>query len=351
MKISDVKNNIDAKEFEVFTSIPGVNNLFPDTECYLRENGNYKIIYLKDGSKLRFSVENSLDPEMPECIDMNISTLCDGGCEYCYLNCGPNGKFADFSEGSDVYRLLDEIPPYTELAINMNNISMLSLQQYHDFMYFLEHMKKRNVFVNVTVSQKHFKDDCFRSLLVLKERELIQGIGISYIDKNDKMIERINAIESRYGQCIVMHVIAGIIDESDWEYLEDNHLSILVLGYKEIGRGINYADTRADEINDKIYVLKSMLRKRFVEKSIKSGCRSVAFDGLAIEQMMIREWFTDEQFDDLYAGDEGAYTFYLDLVNKRYGISSIESITYEIGNKSIKEMFDSIRVPGLKSKE
>ena len=63
----------------------------------------------------------------------------------------------------------------------------------------------------------------------------------------------------------------------------------------------------------------------------------------------------------MYAGDEGSYTFYLDLVNQQYAQSSITNKKFNITNwdnylqcrnqLSIKEMFDSIRTPGLSNKK
>lgn len=46
--------------------------------------------------------------------------------------------------------------------------------------------------------------------------------------------------------------------------------------------------------------------------------------------------------EQLYMGEDGTTTFYIDAVNGKFAKSSTEEVLHEIGDKSIDEMFKFI---------
>ena len=49
----------------------------------------------------------------------------------------------------------------------------------------------------------------------------------------------------------------------------------------------------------------------------------VSFDNLALEQLNVRRLLNDEEWNEFYMGDDGNYTFYIDLVENKFSKNSI----------------------------
>ena len=54
---------------------------------------------------------------------------------------------------------------------------------------------------------------------------------------------------------------------------------------------------------------------------------------------------TDEEWNEFYMGDDGGFTFYIDMVDGTFGKNSLtpENERYPIGDLFIDEMFQKIR--------
>ena len=99
------------------------------------KNGNYTVNVLSDGTKIRETNEDEFIPSFSENCDCKITDKCDGGCPFCYEGCTPNGKHGDILN----YKFLDTLHPYTELAINGNDMS------HPDLIPFLIKLKEKKV--------------------------------------------------------------------------------------------------------------------------------------------------------------------------------------------------------------
>ena len=108
-------------------------------------NGNYDVILLEDGTKIRYNKLDNLTPSFAESIDCTITTKCDGGCEYCYLGCNMDGVHADLNQ-----HFFDTLHKGQELALNGNDLT------HPELVGFLTRMKEKGVICNLTVNQKHF---------------------------------------------------------------------------------------------------------------------------------------------------------------------------------------------------
>lgn len=289
------------------------------------KNGNYNVIMLNDGTKIRRTEADNFIPEFPECIDVKLTDKCDGGCKYCYENCTPNSPHSDILSQD----WIKTVRPYTELAINGNDLTHPQL------VAFLILMKKRNVIVNITVNQRHFLDK-FEFIQKLSNDGLIKGIGVSLTDSSViELFDRIKEVPN-----VVIHTIAGILTDKDIKALMANNAKVLILGYKIVGRGISFYESNKINITRNQMVLRANL-----DKMIKN-CSVVSFDNLALRQLDVKNTlFKDrEDWDEFYMGDDGEYTFYIDAVTKTYSKNSLESKTNRYPLKDdVVEMFKTFK--------
>lgn len=271
------------------------------------KNGNYTVsINLDNGTKIRENDLDNLSPTFAENCDVTISTVCDGGCEWCYMDCTPNGKHGDIMSP----KFLDTLHEWTELAINGNDLS------HPDLISFLEKMKKKNIIVNMTVNQKHFeaKQAMIKKLYSAK---LINGLGVSLVEPTYEFIKLIKQYPNA-----VIHTIAGVTYTNDYRLLAFNDLKVLILGYKKVGRGVEYSNgAMKDSISTKIYNMTSLLKTMIND----NWFNVVSFDNLALEQLDVRSLLNDDEWNEFYAGDEGSHTFFVDLVEKKFAKNSMMS--------------------------
>ncbi len=271
------------------------------------KNGNYTVsINLDNGTKIRENNLDNLTPAFAENCDVTISTVCDGGCEWCYMDCTPNGKHGDIMSP----KFLDTLHEWTELAINGNDLS------HPDLIPFLEKMKKKNIIVNMTVNQKHFeaKQDIIKKLYSSK---LIHGLGVSLVKPTYEFIRLVKQYPNA-----VIHTIAGITDIADYRLLALNDLKVLILGYKDIGRGKSYLD---DDVKLNNYIETDMrILSYWVETMINDNWfKVISFDNLALKQLDIKNLLSDDEWNEFYMGDDGNFTFFIDLVKKKFAKNSM----------------------------
>lgn len=286
-------------------------------------NGNYTVRILQDGTKIRETEYEEFIPAFAENCDCKITDKCDGGCAFCYEGCTPNGKHGDILN----YKFLDTLHPYTELAINGNDLS------HPDLITFLEKLKDKKIITNMTVNQIHFE----RHQVLIRElidRELIYGLGISLREASDEFISLVKTYPNA-----VIHTINGILTPLDIQKLSDNNIKMLILGYKHLRRGADWYDTDCENITKLQQWLSDNL------KNIIEHFAVVSFDNLAIKQLNVKSLMTDEEWNEFYMGDDGGFTFYIDMVDGTFGKNSLapENERYPIGDLSIDEMFKKIR--------
>lgn len=283
------------------------------------QNGNYSCRLFSDGTKVRETNDNEFIPSFAENCDVKITDKCDGGCPFCYEGCTPNGRHGDILN----YKFLDTLHPYTELAINGNDLS------HPDLLVFLQKMKDKNIIVNMTVNQIHFERH--QSLIRrLVDEKAIYGLGISLKEPTEKFISLVKTYPN-----VVIHVINGILSASDVEKLSDNNLKILILGYKQLRRGEDWYEEDHENI-----ITKQMWLKENLDK-ILEHFKVVSFDNLAITQLDVKRLMNEEQWEEFYMGDDGAYTFFIDMVDGTFGKNSLATERYPIMD-SIDEMFQKI---------
>ena len=265
------------------------------------KNGNYTVRLFDDGTKIRMNDLDNLTPDFAESMDVTITEKCNGNCCWCYLNCTEDKPHADLTNP-----IFDTVHAGTEMAINANDMTHPGLED------FLIKMKDKGVFVNITINQKHLKQNV-EKLRDWQNRELVWGIGISLTDSTDPIIWE-NGLKNT-----VVHVIDGCFSKDDLENLADHNVKLLMLGFKHKGRGVEYYETHADEVDRNI----DYLDKHLMEN--KDRFNGIGFDTLATIDLHMEEKVGSEKWTLHNMGAEGSYTFFVSLVDNTYAISSMET--------------------------
>ena len=264
-------------------------------------NGNAHIILKEDGTRIIETEDDEFNLDYPLNMDVTITHRCDHGCKFCYLNCTADGKHADILKSS----FLDTLHPGTELAINLNCMDHPQLSK------FLIRMRDKGIFVNGTINQDHFMK-YYKVLEGLCKSKCLWGLGISLTKATPEFIRLVKRFPNA-----VIHVINGVLQSDDIDVMCDNGLKLLILGYKNIGRG---ADYEAD--NDIVL----HMRQRYLYDVLPTiiNCFDViSFDNLAIQQLNAKRLIDDQQWKELFQGDEGTSTFAVDMVDGVFSLNSM----------------------------
>lgn len=284
-------------------------------------NGTYFVSIYSDGTKVRMAPNDVFDPEFAENVDVQTSNKCDNNCSFCYAGCSPDGEFGKLLG----WQFLETLHPYTEMALNLN----FPVQD--DFEDFLKYLKSKNVIANITVNQNHFEK--YESFIKYLDGErLINGIGISLVNPTDEFIDKVRNYPNA-----VIHVINGIVTSDKLERMFNKGLKLLILGYKDLGRGIDYRNNCKDNV---------AINQKYISDNINQLVDKfdvISFDNLALKQIDVRSLLTDEQWNEFYMGGDSNYTFFINLVDGYFAANSLSPIHYPIGERSMDEMFNIIK--------
>lgn len=288
-------------------------------------NGNYNVMLMEDGTKLRMNNEDHFKPAFAESYDIKITSVCTGSnCEYCYEGCGPKGKHADLNQP-----FFDTIHLGTEIAINGNDLS------HPELFDFLQRMKNRGVIVNMTVNQIHF-EKYFDILKAWMNDKLIWGLGVSLVEPTTKFIMMMKQIPNA-----IIHVINGIVTVPQLIKLADNNFKVLILGYKQLQRGKDYYESNSFYVGE----LQRDLNKTLFDEIIpQNWFKIISFDNLALEQLNVREHVNGEAWEKNYLGEDGQFSFYIDAVDGTFAKNSVAPANerYPIMD-NVDDMFNFIR--------
>lgn len=256
------------------------------------KNGNAVIKIYDDGTRnTEWPDGEQLNLDFPLSIDLCITNYCKRGCLWCYNNSNPNGKHADIMN----LKFIDSMPSGIEVAIGGG-----SATAHPDLIPFLEKLKAKGLIANLTVNQGELIENIglINSLI---DDELIHGLGVSFTEPQDLIYK--NMAQPN----MVVHLIAGIHGKEVLDYLSNFNLKILILGYKNIGRGYYYKDAMDGEIEKKIEWLKENLYLYY------DKFNAISFDNLAIKMLDINqytiyslingikeEWKDIENYEGLY---------------------------------------------------
>lgn len=92
-----------------------------------------------------------------------------------------------------------------------------------------------------------------------------------------------------------------MISPEQYQELSGHDLTILILGYKDVKRGIENRAKHGSEIAMNQAALCEVLKS-----SVKTEAfRAISFDNLALKQLDVKSMMTDEEWAEFYMGDDG----------------------------------------------
>lgn len=288
-------------------------------------NGNYIVRFnLADGTKIRETEEDDFIPAYAENIDIKITDRCSAGCPFCHEGSTPNGKYGDIMNE----KFVDTLHAYQECAIGGGNVL-----EHPDLVPFLRKLKEKKVIANITVNQIHFEQDQ-KLIKKLVDEKLVYGIGVSLSKPTENFVKLVKQYPNA-----VIHTINGILKPSDIAFLLGKSLKILVLGYKQIRRGNEYFIGNQNAIAENQKWLHDNLGE------IANKFAVISFDNLAIEQLNVKRFMSDEEWDEFYMGDDAEFTYYIDMVERKFAKNSMAPMDkrYDLLD-STDEMFNKIRI-------
>ena len=285
------------------------------------KNGNYDVKIYDDGTKIRYNELDNLTPDFPESIDMKITNYCEYNCPMCHEKSSIKGKHALLDK--ECFKFLKTLHPYTELAIGGGD--PLMFPNLTNFLCYLSGELK--LIPNITIKQESFLEYKEDIDYMIKNKALY-GLGISVSHYDEKFVEKIKDYDN-----IVLHVIAGYTPFDEIMKFANKGLKILILGYKQCGRGIDFYN---EEIEKEITKLDYNL------SSVLNSFKVVSFDNLALTQLDVRRFLSNEEWDQFYMGDDGNHTMYIDLVEKKFAKNSTSQIRYELLD-NVEDIFNVVR--------
>lgn len=291
-------------------------------------NGNTLVTLYDDGTRTMFTKDDEFDLEFPINIDTKITDNCNNvaPCNaFCHENSKPGGKHAPLSN----FKFVNSLVAGTEVALGGG-----ALTTHPKLEEILIKFKKKGVITNVTV---HIQEVLNKAdmLADFQKRGLIHGIGVSvqpheFTELEKEQLSKLNNV--------VFHIINGIFDIGFLGELSKAiaHPKLLILGYKDFGRGHQLYDKTRNLIEIKQNAMKNNLNEIIKMFDV------VSFDNLAIEQLDIKNQVSKEEWEHCYQGDEGSLSMYVDAVKGEYAINSIAVKRYKITN-NIRSMFRTVK--------
>lgn len=289
------------------------------------KNGNYTVaLDTVHGTKIRYNDLDFFKADRPENMDIKITNKCNMGCAFCHENSTCDGKHSDALNS----KFLETLPEWTECAYGGGNVL-----EYPDLVSLLRKSKNLHLISNITVNQKHFMEN-ISLLRELSNQKLIYGLGISLINPYEEgFIAAVKTFPNA-----VIHVINGVVTPAQLSALGCKDLKILILGYKEVRRGVAY---KAD-VDHMVEFRKNRLYASLPFIAEHNWFKTISFDNLALEQLEPKRFLSDDFYQEHYMGEDyGKMTsasFYVDLVENIFAPNSCDlNHRYNIENRSATE--------------
>ncbi len=112
----------------------------------------------------------------------------------------------------------------------------------------------------------------------------------------------------------------------------------MILGYKQFGRAA--CTDLPESLPEFEKVVKEFItnsRNNYIDRF------NIAFDNLALEQLHMKDFITEDDWDHLYLGKEGNCSMYIDAVNETYARSSTSTNRTSWKDIGLLDYFKSLR--------
>lgn len=263
------------------------------------------------GKKIRLSFHDGKNTlaSFPELVDVKITNRCSHDCAFCYQNSSKNGLHCSVDDIIRLKYLLEEMEVF---EISLGGGEPL---QHPKFDYIINVLTNGNFAVNFTTKEKGWLNNTKLTNNILRK---IKGIAFSINDSDDVRDLGYMLKNYEYDTEITINVIDKLYSKYDFlnicKECARNNFRLMILGYKEYGRGKEY-----DRLYDDYHwydVLKDELY-----------FGSVGVDTLIVQQdyNALHELGVD---DVLFTKNEGFHSCYIDLIDKYIAPSSFTDEKY-----------------------
>ena len=281
-------------------------------ELHNYKNGDFEVSLFDDGTKVRTGSGSAL---FPESMDVKITNYCDAYCPFCHEVSTESGKHADLDA---TIELILQLPAGAEIAIGGGNPFA-----HPDVVGFVKTLSDAGIICNATINEIHFPQ--YKDLIVdLTSNHYLHGIGYSY--------RRIPCLWEY--EHLVTHIITGVTPPDALDDIISVNKKILLLGYKDFGKGVRYKLNAPDLVTNNINKW-----YRSLWNVVKKAHTS--FDNLAIEQLKPARLLSLNAYERFYMGEDGKFSMYLDAVKQEFAVSSTSATRYSYEAK-LTDMFKHI---------
>jgi hypothetical protein len=285
------------------------------------QNGTYFVVTKETGCS-KF-IGDTFKADFPDTIDLKVTDYCNAGCAFCHENSTKKGTHADFHA---LKGFLNNFP-WVGIQLAIGGGNPLAWPYLDEFLVWAQD----KFICNITINGLHINRNLDR-LRKFQDDNLIHGIGVSAVTTgieypNFKLIED-HGLKNIIGHIIlkrwtsyqIKYTMHDLIERNSYKSFLSSSLmpSILFLGYKDFGRGIKYKEKmELDSYFDKSKIYLINLFRLMLKHNI-----NIHFDNLAIEQLNLKEKIVPEIWEQMYLGDEGTRSMYIDAVKQETAISS-----------------------------
>ncbi len=302
------------------------------TESVIRQDPKHKFWTLfdrEDGMKVRFDFidlstmdfgkhvwnkkqEEDLVCSVPELIDIRLSSLCDKNCPFCYQDARPDGVHADTDYIKHVLDLLAQYRVF-EVAFGGGETTL-----HPGLPKILEYSRSLGIVPNFsTKSLDWLKDDDYRT-------SVMESIGaFGYSVQSVKEVALFGHLMGDYRlskKQAVVHYVMGSTTIETFEAIirevAERDMSVILLGYKTVGRG---KDFKPYNYGNWLDVIEKVRDDQYFEFSIDTLLAAESKKGL--EEKDVPRW--------LYSVKDGGHSFYIDCVQRCAGPSSYSEDTVQ----------------------
>jgi hypothetical protein len=323
-------------------------NFFEGESKYLRgrydSTGKFWTIFRKtDGAKIRFSFTeesfNASKSEVPELVDVKITDYCESNCSFCYQNSSMDGMHANINTIRQVIRHLSELNVF-EIAFGGGEPT-----KHPHFLEMIDLCNDLGIVPNFSTRNINWLIDN-QDKLSGKIGAVGLSVGESDLEEELKRIPFIYTYPKKIN-CTLQLAVGSCSEEKLEQVLETckkYNLTLLLLGWKNIGRGLcgPIHEVRLEKILNRFIKTDSYYSADPQHYEYWDG-PNVSFDTVLVQQM--KTWLESHKIPErLFTTKEGAHSMYIDCVFETMGRSSFSSKMVKLQNASdgIKKYFQSL---------
>ena len=318
------------------------NNIAIDLDVITkwRRDGDAIVAFCKfNGSKFRASPTPYTKSTTPELVDLKITDHCTFACKFCYQNSTDNQNHAPLDR---IEAIFDELANLGVFEVALGGGETPS---HPDFAKILLAGHNRGLSVNFTSYGTEWADNK-DTIEALKQIDNI-GVGISVHTARDvqKIINLTNKLEDEHGlygvNLIAQTVIGATSPKTILELIDicaPKSIPLLLLGYKNTGRGVSYKDktVSADDVREILIKAKNLTET-------KDEWGYTTDFHLSVDTAFLDHW--SDILDELKISEllrtspEGKFSCYLNAVDDTIGPSSYAGEGAMLPRTDIKKQF------------